>query len=82
MLLMWEKSDSDIVVSLGGTSISNESSADAWGSLREDSIAAPTKQQRVLISSIIASVNTSSGILVVRLAAGTLTAPVIAGGGI
>lgn len=69
----------------GGGSWSEGSSPageDARTSLREDSKASDTKQQRVLMSSMTASVSISCGTRVVRLAAGTLTAALsVVGGG-
>jgi hypothetical protein len=82
-----ENSDSDMAGSLeGGGSLSEGSSPageDARTSLREDSKASDTEQQRrVLMSSMTASVNISCGTRVVRLAGGTLTAALsVAGGG-
>ena len=73
----WENSDSDGAMSLdGGRDISPEVSAEdevKWASW-EDSSALPTKQHRVLTSSMTASVSISSGTRVARLAAGMFVA--------
>ena len=69
-----ENSDSDVAGSLGGTSISESSPDGEMARISEESNTLPTKQHRVLISSITASVSISSGTRVERLAAGIFAA--------
>jgi len=70
-----ENSDSDVAGSLGGISISESSPEGEAARMSEDeSNSFPTKQHRVLISSMTASVKTSSGTRVERLAAGIFAA--------
>jgi hypothetical protein len=70
-----ENSDSDVAGSLGGISISESSpEGDVARMSDEESRTSPTKQHLVFISSMTASVRTSSGTRVERLAAGMFAA--------
>jgi hypothetical protein len=73
---MREKSDSEGALSLGGTSMSIGSSPIGVITLESNavSMASPTNEQRVLISSRTASERTSNGTRVEREEAGKLTA--------
>lgn len=73
---MREKSDSEGALSLGGMSMSIGSSPIGVITLESSavSIASPTNEQRVLISSRTASERTSNGTRVEREEAGKLTA--------
>jgi hypothetical protein len=72
---IWENSDSECVVLLGGMSMSEKLSPEGDVTcISVDSSASPTKQHRVLISSITTSVKTSSGTRVDRLEAGMFPA--------
>lgn len=79
-----ETPDDSEPVSLGGMSISESSSSADVSSLRvskEEPRTFPTKQQRVFISSITASVRISWGTRVERFAAGALMAALSDAGG-